>query len=42
MDRHNVRDRAAVEFDIDRLLDTVVSALQTARRGESVQVGATI
>jgi hypothetical protein len=31
MDRHSVRDRAAEEFDTDRILDSVITAKSTHR-----------
>jgi hypothetical protein len=31
MDRHSVRDRAAEEFDSERIVDSIITALNTAR-----------
>ena len=31
MDRHRVRDRAASEFDTDRIMDAVITYLHTSR-----------
>ena len=33
MDRHSVRDRAAREFDSDRIVDSIITAVNKARLG---------
>jgi len=40
IDRHSVRDRAAEEFDIDRIVDAVVTAVNMARLGGGIATAA--
>ena len=35
MDRHSVRDRAAREFDSDRIVDSIITAVDKARLAEN-------
>ena len=42
MDRHSVRDRAAREFDSDRIVDSIITAVNKARLGGGIERAANV
>ena len=42
MDRHRLRDRAAGDFDSDRIVDSVITLLDTARLGGGIERAASV
>ena len=42
MDRHSVRGRAAEEFDTDRILDSVITAVNTVRLAGGIERAASV
>ncbi len=42
MDRHSVRDRAAEEFDTDRIVDSIITAVNKARLGGGIETAASV
>ena len=42
MDRHSVRDRAAEEFDTDRIVDSIITAVNTARLAGGIETAASV
>ena len=42
MDRHSVRDRAAEQFDTDRIVDSIITAVNTARLGGGIETAASV
>jgi hypothetical protein len=42
MDRHGVRERAAEEFDTRRIVDSVISAVNTVRLGGGIETAASV
>ena len=42
MDRHSVRDRVALEFDSDRMVDSVITALNMVRLGGGIETAASV
>ena len=42
MDRHSVRDRAAEQFDTDRIVDSVITAVNKARLAGSIEKVASV
>jgi hypothetical protein len=42
MDRHGVRKRAALEFDSDRIVDSVIASLHAARLGGGIETAASV
>jgi hypothetical protein len=41
MDRHSVRERAAEQFDSDRIVDSIITAVNKARLGGGITTAAT-
>ena len=42
MDRHSVRDRVASEFDTDRIVDSIITAVNKARLGGGIATVASV
>jgi hypothetical protein len=42
MDRHSVRDRAAEQFDTERIVDSVISAVNTVRLAGGIEKAASV
>ena len=42
MDRHSVRDQAADQFDTDRIVDSVITAVNKARLGAGIVTAASV
>ena len=38
MDRHSLRDRAARQFDSERIVDSIITAVNKARLGGCIEV----
>ena len=42
MDRHSVRDRADRQFDTDRIVDSIITAVDMARLGGGIAAAASV
>jgi len=42
MDRHRVRDRAVEEFDTDRIVDSIITPVNTVRLGGGIATAASL
>ena len=42
LDRHSVRDRAARQFDTDRIVDSIITAVNMARLGGGIATAASV
>jgi hypothetical protein len=42
LDRHGVRDRAAEEFDTERIVDSIITAVNMARLGGGIERAANV
>ena len=42
MDRHSVRERAAEQFDTDRIVDSSITAVNKARLAGSIEKAASV
>ena len=42
MDRHSVRERAAEQFDTDRIVDSIITAVNKARLGGGLATAASV
>ena len=42
LDRHSVRDRAAQQFDTDRIVDSIITAVNKARLGGGIATTASV
>ena len=42
LDRHSVRERAAREFDTDRIVDSIITVVNNARLGGGIATAASV
>ncbi len=42
LDRHSVRERAASEFDTDRIVDSIITAVDTVRLARGIESAASV
>ena len=42
LDRHSVRDRAAEQFDTDRIVDSIITAVNKARLAGGIERAANV
>ena len=42
MDRHSVRDRAAEQFDTDRIVDSIITAVNKTRLAGGIEKAASV